>query len=546
VSRLRRLMKSILGRVPLFVEFWQHIRPASGEIPGGYRLDRLQAELPGWVRSVTRARGEIEPEEAKRILVFGFFSWWVEHGTLFGLWLSALGHEVDFAYLPYRRWTERVGRFDLRRQQAYLKHVLAPVARHMSCYDLLDLPQPDLPAELARSIDEQSATDVQYIRRWEAVDVGEGGEDRDLYLLREGMNLDLARAAYGLMKDKRYDMVMLPNGSILEFGTAYRVVDYLNVPMITYEFGEHRERIWMAQNSKVMMQDTSGLWAARGDSPLSERESQALADLRRARRSGRKWSIFSRQWQTQESRGAQAARSFLGLDPTRPIVLLCTNVVGDSMSLGRQLFTDGMADWLERTVRYFADRPDAQLVVRVHPGEPQLGGFPSEEIVQAALPQMPEHVIVVPPEAKINTYDLVEVANIGLAYTTTVGLEMAMSGIPVVVAGLTHYRGKGFTYDPNTFEEYLAMIDALLAEGLQARLDERQVTLAQRYAYRYFFEYALPFPWHLQHFWQDVAERPLEDQLKPAALERYGRTLRSLLGEPIRWESVEHEVRIAG
>jgi hypothetical protein len=152
----------------------------------------------------------------------------------------------------------------------------------------------------------------------------------------------------------------------------------------------------------------------------------------------------------------------------------------------------------------------------------------------------------VPPEAKINTYDLVEVANIGLAYTTTVGLEMAMSGIPVVVAGLTHYRGKGFTYDPNTFEEYLAMIDALLAEGLQARLDERQVTLAQRYAYRYFFEYALPFPWHLQHFWQDVAERPLEDQLKPAALERYGRTLRSLLGEPIRWESVEHEVRIAG
>ncbi|MEJ2608087.1 MAG: hypothetical protein P8Z41_15655 [Anaerolineales bacterium] len=470
MSRLRRLMKSILGRVPLFVELWQHIRPASGEIPGGYRLDRLQAELPGWVRSVTRARGEMEAQEPKRILVFGFFSWWVEHGTLFGLWLSAQGHDVDFAYLPYRRWTERVGR----------------------------------------------------------------------------MNLDLARAAYGLMKDKRYDMVMLPNGSILEFGTAYRVVDYLNVPVITYEFGEHRERIWMAQSSKVMMQDTNDLRAARGDTPLTEQESQALAELRMARRSGRKWSIFSRQWQTQESRGAQAARTFLGLDPTRPIVLLCTNVVGDSMSLGRQLFTDGMADWLERTVRYFADRPDAQLVIRVHPGEPQLGGFPSEEIVQAALPQMPEHVIVVPPEAKINTYDLVEVANIGLAYTTTVGLEMAMSGIPVVVAGLTHYRGKGFTYDPNTFEEYLAMIDALLAEGLQARLDERQVTLAQRYAYRYFFEYALPFPWHLQHFWQDVAERPLEDQLKPAALERYGRTLRSLLGEPIRWESGEHEVRIAG
>ncbi len=542
MSRLRSILKSILGRVPLFVEFWQRIRPASGEIPGGYRLDRLQAELTEWVQSVSRAREKMKQNDGKRVLVLGFFSWWVEHGVMFGLWLSALGHDVDFTYLPYRRWTERVGRFDLRRQQAYLKQVFVPVTRHMACYDLLQLPKPKLPGELARSIDDQSVTDVQYIRRWEAVEVGEGGEDRDLYLLRKGMNLDLAQAIYGLLKSNQYDMVMLPNGSILEFGTAYCVVDYLKTPVITYEFGEHRERIWMAQNSKVMMQDTNGLWKARGGIPLTKQESQELDELRMARRSGRKWSIFSRQWQTQESRGARAARSFLGLDSTRPIVLLCTNVVGDSMSLGRQLFTDGMADWLERTVKYFADRPDAQLVVRVHPGEPQLGGFPSEEIVNAALPQMPDHVIVVPPEAKINTYDLVEVANIGLAYTTTVGLEMAMSGIPVVVAGLTHYRGKGFTYDPNTYEEYIATIDSLLAKGLDSGLSEEQVTLALRYAYRYFFEYALPFPWHLQHFWEDVSERPFEEQLTTHALERYQRTLDALMGEPISWETMEDEM----
>jgi len=215
MSRLRSLMKSMLGRVPGFVEIWQRIRPASGEIPGGYRLDRLQAELPAWVQSVSRAREKVAHNESKRVLVLGFFSWWVEHGVMFGLWLSALGHDVDFAYLPYRRWTERVNRFDLRRQQAYLKQIFAPVSRHMACYDLLQLAKPELPEALARSIDEQSVTDVQYIRRWEGVDVGKGGADRDLYLLRKGMNLDLAQAIYGLLKDNQYDMVMLPNGSIL-------------------------------------------------------------------------------------------------------------------------------------------------------------------------------------------------------------------------------------------------------------------------------------------------------------------------------------------
>ena len=56
MNRLRSVLKSILGQVPVFVELWQRIRPASGEIPGGYRLDRLQSELPAWVRSVSQAR----------------------------------------------------------------------------------------------------------------------------------------------------------------------------------------------------------------------------------------------------------------------------------------------------------------------------------------------------------------------------------------------------------------------------------------------------------------------------------------------------------
>ena len=34
-----------------------------------------------------------------------------------------------------------------------------------------------------------------------------------------------------------------------------------------------------------------------------------------------------------------------------------------------------------------------------------------------------------------------------LCYTTTVGLEAAVRGIPVAVAGETHYRGRGFTSD---------------------------------------------------------------------------------------------------
>jgi lipid A disaccharide synthetase len=70
------------------------------------------------------------------------------------------------------------------------------------------------------------------------------------------------------------------------------------------------------------------------------------------------------------------------------------------------------------------------------------------DVISRVLPELPEYIRVISPEEKTNTYDLIAAADLGLVYTTTVGLEIAMSGVPVIVAGETHYRNKGFTLDP--------------------------------------------------------------------------------------------------
>ena len=221
------------------------------------------------------------------------------------------------------------------------------------------------------------------------------------------------------------------------------------------------------------------------------------------------------------------------MDDSRPLVLLCTNVVGDSLALGREVFTRGMADWLSLTVKHLGARPDVQLVVRVHPGELLGAGHPSMDILRAAYPELPDQVRAVPPGSDINTYDLIELADVGLVYTTTVGLEMAMKGIPVIVAGQAHYRGKGFTYDPEDRRDYLETLDQLLADPERLRLGEGQVELAWRYAYRFFFEFPFSFPWHLIRFWDDMAKRPFEDLVKDGGDMPYTRTVRALVGLPI-------------
>jgi capsule polysaccharide export protein KpsC/LpsZ len=172
--------------------------------------------------------------------------------------------------------------------------------------------------------------------------------------------------------------------------------------------------------------------------------------------------------------GGDRLRADLGLDG-RPVVLLATNVLGDSLTLGRNIFTTSMAEWIEKTVQYFAGRPDAQLVVRIHPGERLMKGPSMLGVIERAVQDRPQHLHVIRADEKINTYDLMEIASLGLAYTTTVGMEMAMRGVPVIVAGQTHYRGRGFTHEPLTYDEYYGMLENLLAGSPVGRLSEKQV-----------------------------------------------------------------------
>jgi hypothetical protein len=535
VSGVRLAARGVLSRLPYLPEWlWRQRHPDLERYPT-YPLDNLVEHLPGWVAAVQRASPELAAREPKHVLVFGLLRWWLSHSAALSSLLVAAGHHVDLYGLAYRDWREPVSRYDLRQMREYQRKVMslaAPIFRYRD----LSLAQPgSLPAALENRLEQQSRIDVQYTLQREDLDLEGDSEQQELYRLRLARNRRAAGTLARVIREGRYDAMIVPNGSILEFGAAYQTARSVNLPVVTYEFGEQRDRIWLAQNGEVMRHDTTQLWKAHRGERLVPAEQAKLEEMYAARQSGRAWSTFARKWQSTEARGSMDARRSLGLDPDRPLVLLCTNVVGDSLTLGRQIFTRGMADWLVRTARFFANRTGAQLVVRVHPGELLGAGQPSVDVIQSALPKLPPHVLVIPPEGEVNTYDLIELASLGLVYTTTVGMEMAMAGVPVVVAGQTHYRDKGFTHDPETWEAYTAKIDQVLADPASSRLTEQQIEEAYRYAYLFFFKFARPFPYHIVNFWQDVEAHPLAELLEPETFSSYRPTLQAMVGDAISW-----------
>ena len=527
-------LRNFIGELPLAAELDYALRQKNRTRKDHYNLARLSRSLPRAVEQVKPFVQNAKP--GKNILFFATLHYWIEQAAYFSLTLAGLGHRVTLMTLPYSEWHKEMDKLTQKQRGLHTRDALSSLSSFVQHVSFLDLkPASTLPAALKADVEEVSLWDAQYTLMREEVEM-DSSRDRALYELRIKRNTFAALAALEWMKTHQPDVVLIPNGLILEMGIIFRVARYLNIPAVTFEFNDQREQIWLAQNTSIMRQDTDYLVEARCSLPMTDEMYERLADLENARRGARVWGKSKRLWQYVSSQGAEQTRKALGLD-NRPVVLLAANVLGDSLTLGRNVFADSMSEWITRTVQYFAKRTDVQLVVRIHPGEkivPQAKSMGT--VVRKALPEIPGHIHLIGALDNVNTYDLIEIADLGLAYTTTVGVETAMNGIPVISCCDTHYRGRGFTIDPNSWEQYFATLARILSDLPSHRLTEQQTSKAWNYAYRFFFEYPRPFPWRLMNFWDDLEVWPVEKVLGDEGRAQFGDTFKFLVGEPFTWK----------
>lgn len=180
------------------------------------------------------------------------------------------------------------------------------------------------------------------------------------------------------------------------------------------------------------------------------------------------------------------------IDFSRPTVGLLTNIIWDAQMFYKSAAFPTMLEWTYQTIEYFAQRPELQLVIRVHPAE-VVGTLPSRQAwlteVQRVYPELPPNVYVVPPESRADTYAMMRQCSAALIYGTKTGIELACLGVPVVVAGQAWVRNKGVTRDVSSAAEYRAELDRLPYAGPMAPALVRR---ARQYAYHFYFRRSIP------------------------------------------------------
>jgi hypothetical protein len=186
-------------------------------------------------------------------------------------------------------------------------------------------------------------------------------------------------------------------------------------------------------------------------------------------------------------------RKKLGIPAGAKVISIFTNLIWDAANVNRDLAFPSALDCILATIERIKDRPDIHMVVRTHPAEKVLG---TEErygsLVRARFPGMlPANVTILEPEDGVNSFSVIDVSDIGIVNTSTVGLEFALAGKPIILISETHYRGKGFTMDADSRAEYFSILENQIANTHPL---PDQVKLARKYFFMMMFKYQVQLP----------------------------------------------------
>jgi hypothetical protein len=281
------------------------------------------------------------------------------------------------------------------------------------------------------------------------------------------------------------------NGTFFAESIMCAIAAEQGIPFGTYEKGYIHDSIVLTPGAPAPgLRVPESSWETARNTPMTPGEAEAIDTyLNDRRRGGGSLDNFWRKGIEDLDR----IRRELRLRPGRPLVVMFCNILWDSAVIGMDLAFPSMGTWVVEGIRWAEAHPEVDLVVRIHPAEVLLRNHPTREgmadHIATHCPRLPPNVRVIEASDPTSSYVLMDIASIGLVYTSTVGLELAAQGVPVVLAAETHFRGRGFTVDPDDQAAYWEAVDRLLDTPPDDTQREAARELARRYAVLFFFRF---------------------------------------------------------
>lgn len=343
-----------------------------------------------------------------------------------------------------------------------------------------------------RPVGQWAATSVFYQLRSSSLDMGDPGH---VELLQQHLRgVVLASEAIEVLYDEvQPDTVVLLNGRFFTHWAAFELARERGIRVVTHERGLNKNTARFAENHRTHeLAPIRELWDVWKDVPLSEERLDGVLDVLRNRCLGIDYAVNPFSPPLGAKGQPESIRAHLGLDD-RPVVAVFTSSNDETAAFADRCagaFPDA-TDFLPATLELARQLPQVQFVIRVHPNVQSRLGTNQAQLAEAIAMRAgaPENLRVILPDEVISSYALVDEADIGVVYGSTIGLEMACAGKQVLCMAQSTYAHVGCTRNLVEAAEYLPELLAALRAGNDPEIARR----ALRWAQVYFEYFALPF-----------------------------------------------------
>ncbi|MCG3139081.1 MAG: hypothetical protein HJJLKODD_02959 [Phycisphaerae bacterium] len=296
------------------------------------------------------------------------------------------------------------------------------------------------------------------------------------------------------LDEYRIDKVLVEDGMKIDWGVVREVARRRGLPVDIIHIGARGACVHVEQDRYPQEPEIFAQWPLYCEMPLTEVQHTQL-DAYFQRRAIRPYEDIH--WTlTQSDEDAATIRHRMGLpeQPTGRVWGLFPNISFDSGLTARTPAFATAFEWLLTTIQFFQHWPQEHLVIKIHPAEKLFGVLdPTMAALNDALPQLPDNVHLVPADTTLTAHDILRQLDIVVVYTSTVGLEAACFGLPVINVGGGWNAGRGFTTDVTCPQQYLQLLEELCIGWRQLPV---ATELARRFAYLAFFRGVIPLGYY--------------------------------------------------
>lgn len=281
------------------------------------------------------------------------------------------------------------------------------------------------------------------------------------------------------VSQNKYDRIIFSHGVYVPHGIINKICKVKKIPTYIYIPSYRKNTFLFSQNDtyhKTMVNEVNCDW---NNFEFTKKKNDLITEYLESRKTGiNDWIFFNKENKFETSSV---------IKKNKKNVVLLTNVIWDARLHFASSAFHSMEEWIISTIKYYKDKEDFNLIIRVHPAE-VTGDVPSRQsvidIISKNFITAPKNIQIIAPDNPISTYSLIENANLVLIYSTKTGIEAAAMKKQVVVAGEAWARNKGFTYDATSPENYIETLNNI---NYDQDLENEKFFLAKKYAYYLFF-----------------------------------------------------------